>query len=189
MSGERGAINVSYVMFNSQNKTAIVDPNEIQLFTDSGNNLSVHDHAGDTVKIVDQPTLSVGNPPTLLIDSFLNNSGSTIPNYAAVRLIQGGAQDGTLALSDADEINEDTFLGLVYGGAIGNGVVGGVIYSGKVPNAVAGLGLPSMTKIYMSNIPGEWTSTIPDFFTNTVFQIGFTRGDDIYLRPVLKSAL
>lgn len=190
MAGERGAINVSYLEVESRALVPNARPGHLIIWTDSldSNSLYSRDEAGNDVQIVNQAQLTVGNS-IYLWDWFPNNSGIDIPEFSAVRIIQGGVNDGSLALSDADEISEDSFLGLTIGGTILNGSTGKVIYNGKVPGAVAGLGLPSMTCIYMDNVPGQWTSIAPDFLTNAIFQIGFTRGDDLYLRPIMRSGL
>lgn len=190
MSGELGSVTVSYVDIKGRPSSWDVPSGYFRLWVNSNdnNNLYARDQLGNNIQISDNGALATGNAQYMW-DFFENGIGVTIPNYSAVRLLQGGANDGKIALSDNDAINEDNFLGLVYGGAIGAGQTGTVIYGGKVPNAVQGLGLDSNTIIYMSSTPGVFTSTPPGFAVATVFQIGFTKGDDIYLRPRLLSGL
>ncbi len=192
MSGELASIKVAFLDVEGRPSAGIGLPavgyQRVWCNSTDSSNLYALDAAGNNVQITKDGGLAVGNVQYMW-DWFENGVGVTIPAYSVVRLLSGGITDGKLALSDSDEISQDSFLGIVYGGDILAGQLGKVIYSGKVPGAVAGLSLPSMTTIYMSNVPGTYTHVTPSFLTDTLFMIGFTKGDDLYLRPTTLSEL
>lgn len=187
-SGDLGAFKASYVDIKAQPNTWAVPNGYFRVWVNANDNneLYARDQLGNNTKITNGGALATGNAQYLW-DWFENGSGGIIPEFSAVRLIQGTANDGKLALCDSDVITEDNFLGLVVDGSIAAGGTGKVIYAGKVINAVQGLGLDSMTCMYMSNVPGQITTVRPSFQTDTIFEIGFTKGDDLYLRPRLRS--
>lgn len=184
MSGEKGSFKGAY--FDIVGGASVPTPasGALRLWANSNdsNNFYAKDEAGNEIQITSGGSLVTGNAQYLW-DWFYNQTGVTIPNYSVVRLVSTGPLDGTLALSDNDVTTADTFLGIVWGGAIAHGSQGKVIYSGKVPGAVTGLGLPSMTTIYMSNVPGQFTASAPNFLVSSIFILGFTKGNDLYLRP------
>lgn len=190
MSGELGSLKSSYVDLVAISSAGTPPVNRVRMWVNSldNNNLYTSDEIGNETIIVEEGSLAQGNAQYIW-DWFENGQPSFIPNYSVVRLIQGGVDDGKLALSDNDSIAEDNFLGIVYGGSIPAGELGKVIYNGKVPGAVAGLGLPSNTTMYMSATPGLMTEIRPSFISGTIFELGITKGDDLYLRPAVRSEL
>jgi hypothetical protein len=190
MAGELASFRTSFVEILAQPSLANAPSGRIRVWCNSSdnNNLYAQDEVGSNTQITNGGALATGNAQYLW-DWFVNSMGITIPNYSAVTLVQGGGNDGKIMLADADDITKDTFLGIVWGGSIAPGGTGKVIYAGKVPGAVTSLGYSSNTIVYMSASPGVFTNVAPSFISNTVFVIGFTKGDDLYLRPEERSDL
>lgn len=189
MSDVFGSFKASFVELEPQIDAPTPPLGKVRLWVNnSDGNIYGIDAAGNNIQMTQEGSVATGNAQYIW-DWFYNGTLSTIVNFSVVRLISGGVNDGKLALSDSDEITEDSFLGITYDGDIAAGERGKVIFCGKVPGAVAGRGYNSNTTIYMSAVPGVWTHIIPDFRTNAIFKLGFTKGDDLFIRPALISDL